>query len=433
MRVLFAANPHKSVFQYMVPMAWALRTAGHEVRFASQPAFAATITQAGLTAVPVGRDHDRLWAARAAAGGADGAADAGRAGIEPPYDAFTDPEKATWEYLSAGMATAVGERHRLAAFPMAADLVEFARHWRPDLVIWDPLSYAGPIAAQAVGAAHARLLFGVDVFGGVRDLFLKLKERRPEGERVDPLADWLGGYARKHGGEFTEDMATGHFTIDQFPASLQTEAPGLHYERTQFIPYGGPAVVPDWLRRAPERPRVAITMGLSATDVYSGYTVDTQDVLDSLADLDIEVVATIADSEKAKLKRIPGNARLVPYVPLHALAPTCDAVVHHAGAATLATVARHPVPHLSLHYHYDQPILARKLAEHGAGLELHTSEATGRAVREHVLRLLDEPSFRERAAALRDETLALPTPNQLVPRLEELTERHRRATTTTAA
>ncbi|MGW2199942.1 nucleotide disphospho-sugar-binding domain-containing protein, partial [Streptosporangium sp. NPDC001682] len=119
------------------------------------------------------------------------------------------------------------------------------------------------------------------------------------------------------------------------------------------------------------------------------------------------------------------NARLVSYVPMHALVPTCSAVIHHAGAATLATTALHPIPHLSLHYHYDQPILARKLADHGAGLELHTSQATGPAVRENLLRLLTEPSFRHRAHDLRDEIHALPSPNQLVPRLEELAAKHR--------
>ena len=60
MRVLFVTSPEKTIFLSMVPMAWALRTAGHEVRVASRPGFANVITQAGLTAVPAGRDTD-LW------------------------------------------------------------------------------------------------------------------------------------------------------------------------------------------------------------------------------------------------------------------------------------------------------------------------------------------------------------------------------------
>ncbi|MFF0744467.1 activator-dependent family glycosyltransferase [Streptomyces sp. NPDC004111] len=421
MRVLLAVNPHKSVFQYLVPMMWALRTAGHEVRVASQPSFAETITQAGLTAVPVGRRRnlDRPLDLLDPSVVAES-----RRGLPRPWDVAADPSLADWEYLAEGYALAT-DSLREENFPLVNDLVEFARQWRPDLVLWDPFTCAGAIAAKAVGAAHARLLFGVDVFGVARAEFLRLKEEQPEGERVDPLADWLGSYARRYGGEFTEDMVTGHFTVDQFPRSIQLEAPGLHYERMQWVGYGGPAVVPRWLWEKPARPRVALTMGLSATDVFNGYTIDTSEVLDSLAGLDVEVVATVAAAEQERLGRVPSNVRMVPYVPMHVLAERCSAVIHHAGAATLATFARHPVPHLSLHYHFDQPVLARKLTEHGAGLDLHTSEVTGPLLRERLVRLLEEPSFARRAADLRDELWALPTPNELVGRLEELTARFR--------
>ena len=421
MRVLFAANTEKTVFKYMVPLAWALRTAGHEVRFASQPLFADQITQAGLTAVPVGHNVDLRR--RLEELGAD--MEEQRAGIYPPYDAFTDPDKATWDYLKPGIAQATKDWHHFDNFPIIAGLVEFARQWQPDLVIWEPMTFAGSIAAKACGAAHARLLFGIDIFGGVRQLYRELNAAQPPEEQADPIADWLGAYARKHGSDFSEDMVTGNFTIDQFPRSLQVEADDLDYVRTQWVGYGGAAVVPKWLQKPVQRPRVALTMGLSATEVYTGYNVPFTDILDGLADLDIEVVATVAESEQAKLGTVPDNARIVSYVPMHALVETCSAIVHHAGAATLATAARHPIPHLSLHYHWDQPILADLLTQQGAGLDIHTTEVTGDNVRHNLQRLLTEPKFTERATALRDEMLALPTPNELVPQLEELTTKHR--------
>ncbi|MFF0744466.1 activator-dependent family glycosyltransferase [Streptomyces sp. NPDC004111] len=420
MRVLFTTTPEKTIFMSMVPLAWALRTAGHEVRFASQPKFADTITQAGLTAVPVGRDSDLFRVARTTPELLEEA----RAGLHAPWDVAEDPAKAVWKNMLAGYRDAVEEGHKPENFPMISGLVDFARQWRPDLVIWDPLTYAGPVAAKAVGAAHARLLFGVDVFGVAREEFLRLKEEQPEGEREDPLADWLGGYARRYGGEYTEDMASGHFTIDQFPRGLQLEAAGLHYERMRYIPYNGPAVVPGWLWKKPARPRVALTMGLSATDLFSGYTFGIQDVLDSLADLDIEVVATVADSAREGLRK-PDNARLVPFVPLHALAPTCDVVVHHAGPGTLATVARHAVPQLSLPYSFDEPLFAAALTANGAGLHIEPEATSGETVRAQVLRLLEDPDRRAGARRLRDEFDALPSPNELVPTLLELTAKHR--------
>jgi glycosyltransferase (activator-dependent family) len=420
MRILVALNPEKSYFNYLVPLAWALRTAGHEVRVVSGPRLSATVTQAGLTAVPVGHDRDP-W--RVAANNPQKLGDL-RGGVAEPYDAFDHPEKATWDYLLSGMRDAVRGWHRLTNFPMVAGLVEFARHWQPDLVLWEPLCYAGSIAAKACGAAHGRLLWGIDVFGATREQFLLRKASQPIEQQADPLADWLAGYGRKYGFEFTEDMTTGNFTIDQLPGSLRLES-GLEYLPMQYIPYGGAAVVPKWLQEPPRRPRVAMTLGLSATDYFNGYNVPVADIVDELSTLDIELVATVAESQQHLLNTIPDNVRIVPYVPWHAIVPTCSVVIHHAGAATLATTARHPVPQLALHYHFDQPFLARKLANQGAGLEIHTTQVTGDNVRESVRRLLTEPRFTERATALRDEMFTLPTPNQLIPQLEELTIKHR--------
>ena len=44
MRVLFAAHAERTHFYSMIPLAWALRTAGHEVYVASQPALTDDIT-----------------------------------------------------------------------------------------------------------------------------------------------------------------------------------------------------------------------------------------------------------------------------------------------------------------------------------------------------------------------------------------------------
>ncbi|MGC7102061.1 activator-dependent family glycosyltransferase [Amycolatopsis lurida] len=420
MRVLLATFQEKTFFYHLVPLAWALRTAGHEVRVASQPKFAEVITQAGLTAVPVGHDRD-FWRITTSKPGGMAAV---RAGIMRPYDAFDDPAKATWEYLRPGLAEAVWGWHRTSNFPVVEDLVAFARSWQPDLVIWEPLSQAGAIAAKACGAAHARLLWSIDIFGQVRRLYRRLNAQQPPEQRADPFEDWLGAYGRKYGFDFTEDMTTGHFTIDPLPASLRVDG-DLEYLPMQYLPYGGPAVVPRWLRSPPERPRVALTMGLSATEIFDGYAASLPELIDALADLDIELVATVPESEQRKLPRIPDNARLVPYVPLLALAPTCSAVVHHAGFGTLTTFAREGVPQLTLPYHFDEPIFARKLTEQGAGADIHCSLATGNAVREKLRQLLTEPGFRSAAAPLRDEIRAMPLPAEVVPRLEKLTTEHR--------
>jgi glycosyltransferase (activator-dependent family) len=412
MRVLFVTCPDRSIFHALVPLAWALRTAGHEVRVASQPRLADAITQAGLTAVPVGRDHDH----KRLAGLEPEPGTAARTGLFKPYDVVDDPSKVSWEYLRSGYDYHVPWWHKIDSLPMIPDLVSFAQFWRPDLVIWEPSVYAGPIAAKAVGAAHARLLWSMDVFGVTREHYLRLKQQQPPDNRGDALAEWLDAHVRRYGAEFSEDMITGQFTIDQLPDSLRVGA-DLSYVPMRYVPYGGPATVPRWLWPQAERPRIAMTFGTTATEAFDGYVVGVQDILDSLADLDVEVVATVAESEQRKLSHVPANATVVPYVPLQALVPSCSAVVHHAGIGTLATTSLQGVPQLALPLHFDEPALARKLAEQGAGLTIDPSAAKGENVRQSVLRLLTESSFTESAQRLRDEMLAMPGPSEVAGRL----------------
>ncbi|MEV4752562.1 activator-dependent family glycosyltransferase [Streptosporangium sp. NPDC049248] len=423
MRVLFTTYPEKTHFLAMAPLAWALRTAGHEVVFAVQPVFTDVITQAGLTAVPVGGER-HLWQLMSRH---MHWLPAGVGGLPVPYDAAEwHPGDVTWSYLKDGYELQVSRWHKMSNVPIVADLVEFARSWKPDLVVWEPTTYAGAIAAEACGAAHARLLFSVDSLAVTRAHHLRLMERQPPGDRADPLADWLGGYAHKYGFEFSEELVTGQFTISLLPRSLRLEA-DLRYVPMRYVPYSGAAVVPSWLREPPGRPRVALTMGLSTADHGAGYVVDLPDVLEALADMDVELVATVSEAARDRLASIPDNARLVPFVPLDALAATCSAVIHHAGFGTLATTALHAVPHLVVPWDGDGPALGRRIAAQGAGLALHPMQATGTTIRDRLLRLLNEPRFRHGAALLREEMLAMPTPNELAGDLEELAAAHRHA------
>ncbi|AVZ73085.1 glycosyl transferase [Streptomyces lunaelactis] len=416
MRILFTCYPERTHFLLMAPLAWALRSAGHDVRVACQPKMTAAINQAGLTAVPVGSDRD-LWQVH---GRLDNEGARKAPGLLSPYDAMEkSPEDIDLETLRDGYRVRVASTHKMTNAPLTAALVEYARQWRPELVVWEPMTYAGAIAAQAVGAAHCRLLVGADVYGVTRAHFNRLAADAADGGS-DPLGEWLGGYARQYGGEFTEELVTGQFSIDLLPPSLQVHAPGLDYRPMRFTPYGGPAVVPRWLWEPPTRPRVALTLGLTVTDHAIGFPIDVEEILEAVADLDIELVATVGEAAQRKLKRVPDNARLVSYVPMQALLPTCSAVIHHAGVGTLSTAAFYGVPQLALPWDVDQPMLSERLAAQGAGLTTHSAKATGQIVRESLQRLLDERTFRDRAKDLRSEILAMPHAGDLVPELENM-------------
>ncbi|TCO44764.1 activator-dependent family glycosyltransferase [Actinocrispum wychmicini] len=408
MRVLFVTLPERSHLYCMTPTAWAFAAAGHEVRVASSPMAADLITTAGLTAVPVGPDHD-----------IHGGMARNRDSQDSEFSDWneTDPTRLTWERLLLRYKVSVW--HGFASYndPMLDDLVRFAQDWRPDLVIWDPLAYAGGVAAEVVGAAHVRIMCWADVWGAMRDAFHALKEDSTE----DPMAEWLTERAAPYGCEFTEAMVTGQATIDPLPVSLGV-ATSLRRIPTRFVPYNGPAVVADWLREPVERPRICLTLGTSNTERYGGDFVSISDILRALADLDVEVVATLLPEQIAALGEPPENVRVVRSIALHTVLPTCAAIIHHGGFGTYATALVAGVPQIVVTTRISDHVLrAEALADRGAGLYLPTADVTPEQIRAAVARTVTEPAFRENAGLLMDEALAQPAPNDVVPVLSRLT------------
>ncbi|MFG2050660.1 activator-dependent family glycosyltransferase [Micromonospora sp. NPDC048935] len=418
MRVLFTSFAMETHFLSMVPLAWAMRTAGHEVRVASQPGLTRAITAAGLTAVPVGEDHGLLDAVLGVSDGADGSWNS--VDLDPAR-----PEVHSWEFLKA-INGILPERFFAQANndSMVDGMVEFATSWRPDLVVWEPFTVAGAIAARAVGAAHARLLWGADLLIDLRARFLSQLAERPAGAAHDALGDWLGGLLDRYGLDFHETVVRGQWTIDTLPSSIRMPL-GEPTVPVRYVPYNGPAVVPDWLRVPPARTRVCLTLGLTARDGADYLLGSLDGLFDAVGDLDVEIVATLNAAQREQVSRLPDNVRAVDFVPLHALLPTCSAVAHHCGAGTWSTAAYHGVPQLISPMVFENSYRARRTAEVGAALVIPQSELTPQALRDGLLRVLTEPRFAEGADRLRRESMSDPTPNDVVPTLEKLTLQHR--------
>ncbi|ARX88773.1 hypothetical protein SMD44_08260 [Streptomyces alboflavus] len=422
MRILFTAYAVRTHFFSMVSLAHALDTAGHEVRVASQPELVPEITRAGLTAVPVGRDH-QLWRVLKARHGDE------RWSALPPFDVADVPgELLSLGYLRAGYGDVVPWWFRLVNEPLVDELVGLCRWWEPELVVWEPGTFAGGVAARVCGAAHGRLTWGVDFFGRVREQFVRLagEAGEPVGGAGDPLGAWLSDLGGRYGVAYDEELTTGQFTVDQLPEAFRLET-GIEYLPMRFGVYNGVSVVPRWLWEVPVRPRVGFTLGLSAVERLAGYAVSVVEILKALAALDVEVVAAVpgAAEIREELGAVGDRVRVEEFVPLAALAPTCAVMVHHGGFGTIGTTSLHAVPQLAVAEEIDAPILARGLAAYGAGVDLPVAEATGERVAHEVRRLLTESSFTEGARRLRADMRAMPSAADVVPELVRIAERHR--------
>jgi glycosyltransferase (activator-dependent family) len=415
MRVLFTSYAEPSHFKNMVPLAWAFMAAGHEVRAAGPPELMETVTGAGLSGVPVGRDS----VIRSFLGRRPQLARMSRSDDLPPFGKGDSPEEEiSWEYLYEGYSNSVNWLFRMVNDPLINDLVEVVRTWRADLVVWEPGTVAGAIAAKAGGAAHARVILGFDFYGRMRELFVK---RRDEAAgRPDPLAEWIGARIGKFGGEFTEDMTTGMATVEQSPEALRLPT-GRPIVPMRYVPYNGRSVVPRWLWHAPERPRVCFSLGGSVDDPVAPSAVRVREILESLDGLDADVVATFSPEDLGGATPLPDNVHAVGFVPLNALLPHCTAAVNHGGFGSLNSALINGLPQLVIPEFFDAPAKGRRIAALGAGITLTAEEATGDAVRKALEDLLTVPSYRARAHELRDAAARLPSPADAVPTLLALT------------
>ncbi|MEU2703550.1 MULTISPECIES: activator-dependent family glycosyltransferase [Micromonospora] len=425
MRVLLTTFAVRSHIYSLVPIAWALRAAGHDVCVATHPEGEEHVVSAGLPFAGVGEPipsvGEQDTGGDVESGAAqDGGGTFGWADWPELLDlAETDPTTLTYDYLLGVFAAYTPMVFRYYTDGMVDGLVEFARRWKPDLVLWDTMSFAGPVAAAACGAAHARVLFGLDILGHARGAFLRAAARRPASACDDPLREWLDGVLRRHGRTFSEEVVVGQWTVDPVVSSLSlgTASPRIGM---RYVPYNGPSVVPAWLAELdPEVPRVCVTMGISHREIWGADRVPVARLLDGIADLGVEVVATLSGGQRDGVDT--ERVRVVDFAPLDALLPLCSAVVSHGGAGSFQTALVHGVPQVLVpDMLWDTGLKASRLEQLGAGLRVREVPATSALVE----RALTDRRLRDRAARLRREALGMPAPREVVPVLERLTARH---------
>ncbi|MFQ6194413.1 nucleotide disphospho-sugar-binding domain-containing protein [Streptomyces sp. NPDC000405] len=427
MRVLFTVWPATAHLYPVVPLAWALQSAGHEVCVASHPALAPTITSVGLTAVSPA--DERLLPPPTGAG-KPFSPEAWQALEDVTRTLAVEPaDHDLWRFQRDYMLPAIRDFHPVDATagtpqPWLDGLVEFCRSWRPDLVLWDPTMPSSAVAARTVGAAHARFLWGLDHFAWSVDRFTARRNEPGDGPAVEePLIASVRPMAERYGLEPDDELLFGQWTVDPMPAPMRLPTT----RRTvpmRWVPYTGPDTLPDWLWARPERPRVALTLGASMRAFRKDSESLVGDLLETVAGLDAEVVATFDATQLTGIERLPGNVRTVDYVPLAALLPTCTAAIHHGGYGTLCAVAAAGLPQVVAmdgDEVMEGPISGRFLTDSGAGLTLRREELSVAGMREQLERVLNEPSFRKNAAAVHADMLAAPGPTEIIPALERLT------------
>src|SRR5450755_3597929 len=94
------------------------------------------------------------------------------------------------------------------------------------------------------------------------------------------------------------------------------------------------------------------------------------------------------------------NVMLQPHAPLSDILPIADALVLNGNSESVLAALQAGLPAVVLPSIWDQAEMAWRVAETGAGLRISPWRATPERVRRAVIRVLDEPSFRDNAAKM---------------------------------
>lgn len=373
MRVLFLATPVPSHVAPMMPLAWALRAAGHEVLVVGQPDIVPTVQAAGLSCVTFGAHYHVL-------------------------DLLQDMPTGVPSGGTAGTHTRPWAMHaRYTTEPYLA----FAQDWGPDLIVADRLEYSCLIVGAALGVPVVQHRYGVDLLAA---------------------GAWQAGRAMltrlgRHFG-IADGLPEPTLVVDPCPPSLQV--PGIPpAEVLRFVPSNGAAVVPEWVGERPAPHRVCASLG-NLTVAAGGVALPAA-IAAAAAELpEVEFVLTLDADSRDELGPVASNVRLVDPLPLDLFVDSCAAVIHHGGAGSTLTATAFGLPQVAVPQSAAVLPTAERLAATGAGLALvsETGVPEVAAIRHAVTEVLGASSHRSAAAALRAEMAAAPTPAEFVAHLE---------------
>jgi MGT family glycosyltransferase len=168
-------------------------------------------------------------------------------------------------------------------------------------------------------------------------------------------------------------------------------------------------------------PLVYVSLGTTFNDAPTFYRA----CFEAFADQPYQVLLSTGGREMT-LPEPPANVRVMPFVPQMEVLSRARVFVTHGGMNSANEGLWRGVPMVVVPQRGDQFLVARRMAELGAGIALTPAEVTSARLRDAVERLIAESSFRDRARALGASLVAAGGPARAADEILEAVSRQTR-------
>ncbi len=385
-RFLFVVPPLTGHINPTVGVGAELTARGHDVAWAGSPATLRPLLADGARVFPV---LDGAFDARLGAEQGPQRPPRGPGALKFFWESFVIP---LGRVMMPGVETAVTQ-------------------FTPDVVVADQQALAGAAAARRAGTAWAT-------------------SATTPGELLRPRAsmpgveEWVRGqmnaFQRACGITDPVDLRFSDQLVLVFTTSDligDVSRFGDHYVFT------GPALTarPDrapfpWEWLDPDRRHVLVSLGTlnrAAGDQFFRTAVE------ALADLGGELQAIIV-APPVTPERVPPHILFAEHVPQLALLPHLSAVVSHGGHNTVCEALAHGLPLVIAPIRDDQPLIAKQVADAGAGVPVRFGQLRAAELRDAVRAVLGDPRYAAAARRVRDSFAAAGGAATAADRLEQL-------------
>ena len=264
--------------------------------------------------------------------------------------------------------------------------------YQPDVVLVDQHALAGALAAHRHGLPWATLITGA----------MELTHPLAALPRVDAwIRAQLASFCRGGASDGASDGLDLLFSPYLVIALTTSALTGVQPFPDHFA-LVGPAMVDRpgtfaWDRLDPARRKVLISVGTVVTGLAGDFY---QRAAAAVAPLSAAVQAIIVGPLEL-VPDPPGNVLVASSVPMLALLPRLDAVISHGGMNTVSETLAHGLPLIIAPIKNDQPVVASQVARAGAGIRVPFSRVRPAQLREALVTILDDPSYRQAAERIR--------------------------------